>query len=43
MLSAERLITEADEALRHAVEEETSKIIGFHVDIEKYRQFIKNS
>lgn len=43
MLTAERLIMEADEAVNHAEHETTSKIIGFHVDVEKYRQFIKNS
>lgn len=43
MLTAERLIMEADEAMNHAENEKTSKIIGFHVDVEKYRQFIKNS
>lgn len=43
MLSADRLITEADEALKHAEDDKSSKIIGFHVDIEKYRQFINNN
>ena len=42
VISATRLINEAEEALEHAVKDGKSKIIGFHVDIEKYRQFIKN-
>ena len=43
MLSAERLIKEADEALVHSLEDPTLPIIGFHVDIEKYREFLKNT
>lgn len=43
MLSSERLIMEAEEALNHTGPEEDSHIIGFHVDIEKYREFLKNS
>ena len=43
MLSAERLINEAREALNHALEDPTLPIIGFHVDIEKYREYLKNS
>ena len=43
MLSAERLIKEADEALVHSLEDPALPIIGFHVDIEKYREFLKNS
>ena len=43
MLSAERLMMEAEEALCHSKDDPSSPIIGFHVDIEKYREFIKNS
>lgn len=43
MLSAERLINEAREALNHALEDPSLPIIGFHVDIEKYREYLKNS
>lgn len=43
MLSADRLIMEAEEALNHTSPDEDSHIIGFHVDIEKYREFLKNS
>lgn len=43
MISAERLILEADEALKHAVEEgENSPIIAFRADVNKYRQFIQD-
>lgn len=42
VISADRLINEAEEALEHAAKDGKSKIIGFHVDIEKYRQFIKD-
>lgn len=43
MLGAERLMMEAEEALCHSKDDPSSPIIGFHVDIEKYREFIKNS
>ena len=44
MLGAERLIKEAKEALNHAIEtKDETPIVGFHVDVEKYRDFIKNS
>lgn len=43
MLSAERLLMEAEEALKHTEDDDDSHIIGFHVDIEKYREFLKNS
>lgn len=44
MLSADRLIKEAKEALNHAIEaKDESPIIGFHVDVEKYREYIKNN
>lgn len=40
-ITAERLVTEANEALKHALEDEESHIIGFHVDIEKYNEFMR--
>ena len=43
MLSAERLIMEAREALNHSIEDKDSPITGFHVDIEKYREFLNNN
>lgn len=43
MLSAERLLMEAEEALKHTADDPESHIIGFHVDIEKYRELLKNS
>lgn len=43
ILGAERLLMEADEALKHTSDDEDSHIIGFHVDIEKYRELLKNS
>lgn len=41
-ITATRLITEAKEALKHAISDNESHIIGFHVDIEKYNEFMKN-
>lgn len=41
-ITAARLITEAKEALKHAISDNESHIIGFHVDIEKYNEFMKN-
>ncbi len=41
-ITADRLITEAKEALKHAISDNESHIIGFHVDIEKYNEFMKN-
>lgn len=40
ILSSERLIKEAEEALKHSEEDAESPITAFHVDIEKYREFI---
>lgn len=39
-INAYRLILEAEEALKHAINEKDSDIIGFHVDIDKYNEFI---
>ncbi len=41
MMSAERLLKEADEALVHAQEEEDSPIIAFRADAIKYQQFLE--
>ena len=43
MLSAERLVMEAAQALNHSMEDEESPITGFHVDIDKYRDFLNNN
>ena len=40
LITADRLILEAEEALKHAINEKDSDIIGFHVDIDKYNEFI---
>ncbi len=42
-ITADRLLAEAEEALNHANSEPDSKIVGFHVDIEKYRELMENS
>jgi len=42
MISAERIITEAYEALKHAYEDEENPIIGFRVNAEKYMEMMKN-
>lgn len=41
-LTKNRLRTEAEEALKHAENDLESNIVGFHVDIEKYNEFIAN-
>ncbi|MDE5898449.1 MAG: hypothetical protein K2H09_04200, partial [Treponemataceae bacterium] len=41
-LPASRLVLEAEEALRHAEEDSESSVVAFHVDIEKYREYIKS-
>lgn len=43
MMSAERLIKEADEALIHAQDDDDCQIIAFRADAAKYRQFIENN
>lgn len=43
LVSAERIILESEQALQHAQEESDSPIIGFHVDIEKYMQYLKEN
>lgn len=42
-ITAERLITEVIEALKHSQSDNESNIIGFHVDIEKYNEYLKAS
>lgn len=42
ILSNERLLTEAEEALRRSMEDGKSRVTAFHVDIGKYMEFIKN-
>ena len=41
VIGAERIIFEAENALQKAIEDKDSKIIGFHIDIQKYREFLK--
>ena len=43
LISGERLITEAEQAQKHAEEDSTSPVIAFRVNPEKYRNFILNS
>ncbi|MCR5172387.1 MAG: hypothetical protein K6B73_05940 [Treponema sp.] len=43
LISAERLLTEASEAQKHASDDMTSPIIAFRVNPEKYRNFILNN
>lgn len=44
MVSSERLLLEAEEALKHAQEETDSPVVAFKVDAEKYREYMeKNS
>lgn len=42
-ITADRLLAEAEEALNHANNDPDSKIVGFHVDVEKYHEFVENS
>ncbi len=43
MVSGERLLNEASQALLHAKDDEDSPIIAFRVDAEKYRQFLEGN
>lgn len=43
MISGERILKEADEALKHAIAEEDSPIIAFRADVEKYRQYLEQN
>ena len=40
MISGERLANESQEALRHAFLDETSPIVAFKVNPQKYRNFL---
>lgn len=41
MISAERFINEAEQALIHAEEDDNNPIIAFKADIEKYRKYVE--
>lgn len=43
MVSAERLVKEAEQALIHAREEKDSPIIAFRVDADKYRKYLEQN
>lgn len=43
MVSGQRLLKEATEALAHTKDDEDSPIIAFRVDAEKYRQFLEQN
>lgn len=42
MITGERLLKEADEALNHAIDDKQTNIIAFRADADKYREFIEN-
>ena len=41
MVSGERLLKEADEALKHAAEDPKSPVVGFRADATRYRKFLE--
>ena len=41
IVSGERLLKEADEALVHAMEDDDCPVVGFRADAVKYRKFIE--
>lgn len=43
MVSGERLLFEAEEAMQHAELDQTSPVIAFRVDSEKYRQYFEHN
>ena len=43
MISAQRFLKEADEALQHAQDDEASPIIAFRADVEKYRKYMEQN
>ncbi len=43
IVSGERLLKEADEAVIHAMEDDTSPVVGFRADAVKYRKFIESN
>ena len=43
MVSGERLLKEADEAIKHAAEDPSSPVVGFRADAVKYRKFLEKN
>lgn len=43
MISGERILHEAEEAVKHAMVEEDSPIIAFRADVDKYRKYLENN
>jgi hypothetical protein len=43
IVSGERLLKEADEAVIHAMEDDTCPVVGFRADAVKYRKFIESN
>lgn len=43
MVSTERLLLEAEEALKHAKDEPASPVVAFRVDAEKYREYMEKN
>ena len=41
MVTGERLLKEADEAVKHAAEDVKCPVVGFRADAIKYRKFIE--
>ena len=43
MVTGERLLKEADQAVKHAAEDKDSPVVGFRADAVKYRKFIETN
>ena len=43
MVSGERLLKEADEAVKHAAEDINNPVVGFRADAVKYRKFLEKN
>ena len=43
MVSGERLLKEADEAVKHAAEDTNNPVVGFRADAVKYRKFLEKN
>ena len=43
MVTAERLLKEADEAIIHAQDDKDCPVVGFRADAIKYRKFIETN
>ena len=43
MVSGERLLKEADEAVKHAAEDTANPVVGFRADAVKYRKFLEKN